>query len=327
VRTLKPCLTAAFSILAGALLSASAWANDYPARPVSLVIPYGAGGAFDITARLLASVSQKHLGQQLVPTLKPGGGATIGTAFVARAKPDGYTLLYAANSSLTIAPLIEDPGYSKDDFIPVGKITHLTYVVGVRNDKPWKNLNDLLAHVRNNPKNVVFGATGIPGLSTIGQAQMLKTAGINTLPPMVPFKGVGEQVLSVLRGDTDYMIQIYLGLLPQIRSKELRVLAVLDDARSPFVPDAPTAKELGFNISLNMWLSVLAPKGTPEPVLEKLSGAIAGMVKDPAFVEAMAKIDAPIIYQGRREFQAFWNEEYKSYGAMIEQQGLRKKKQ
>jgi len=319
--------TAALSILFGALMSASAWAADeYPSRPVSLVIPYGAGGAFDITARILASVSQKHLGQQLVPTLKPGGGATIGTAFVARAKPDGYTLLYAANSSLTIAPLIEDPGYTKDDFIPVGKITHLTYVVAVRADKPWKNLDDLLAYVRNNQKSVVFGATGIPGLSTIGQSQLLKAGKVNYVPPMVPFKGVGEQILSVMKGDTDYMIQIYLGLLPQIRSKELRVLAVLDDARSPFVPDAPTAKELGYDISLNMWLSVLAPKGTPEPVLAKLSTAIAGMVKDPAFVEAMAKVDSPIIYQGRREFQAFWNEEYKSYGNLIEQQGLKKKK-
>ena len=320
-------LTAALSILAAASIQVPAWAADeYPSRPVSLVIPYGAGGAFDITARLLANVSQKHLGQQLVPTLKPGGGATIGTAFVARAKPDGYTLVYAANSSLTIAPLLEDPGYTKDDFIPVGKITHLTYVVGVRADKPWKNLNDLLAYVRNNQKSVVFGATGIPGLSTIGQSLLLKAGNVNYVPPMVPFKGVGEQILSVMKGDTDYMIQIYLGLLPQIRAKELRVLAVLDDARSPFIPDAPTAKELGYNISLNMWLAVLAPKGTPEPILAKLSTAIAGMVKDPAFVEAMAKIDSPIIYQGRPEFQAFWNEEYKSYGNLIEQQGLRKKK-
>ncbi len=317
---------AAFSLLFGVMMSVSAWGDEYPGRPVSLVIPYGAGGAFDITARLLASVSQKHLGQQLVPTLKPGGGATIGTAFVARAKPDGYTLVYAANSSLTVAPLLEDPGYTKDDFIPVAKITHLTYVIAVRADKPWKNLGELLAHVRSNPRNVVFGATGIPGLSTIGHSILLKTAGISTAPPMVPFKGVGEQVLSVLKGDTDYMIQIYLGLLPQIRSKELRVLAVLDDARSPLMPDVPTARELGFNISLNMWLSVLAPKGTPEPVIEKLSGAIAKMVKDPEFVEAMAKIDAPILYQDRRTFQAFWNEEYKTYGNLIQQEGLRKKK-
>lgn len=319
-------LAAAMSILVGTLISVSAWSDEYPSRPVSLVIPYGAGGAFDITARLLGSVSQKHLGQQLVPTLKPGGGATIGTAFVARAKPDGYTLVYAANSSLTVAPLLEDPGYTKDDFIPVAKITHLTYVIAVRADKPWKTLNDLLAHIRNNPKNVVFGATGIPGLSTIGHSILLKTAGIATAPPMVPFKGVGEQVLSVLKGDTDYMIQIYLGILPQIRAKELRVLAVLDDARSPLMPEVPTAKELGYNISLNMWLSVLAPKGTPEPVLDKLSVAVAKMAKDPLFVEAMAKVDAPILYQDRRTFQAFWNEEYKAYGTLIEQEGLRKKK-
>ncbi len=319
-------LAAAMSIFVGALISVSAWSDEYPSRPVSLVIPYGAGGAFDITARLLASVSQKHLGQQLVPTLKPGGGATIGTAFVARAKPDGYTLVYAANSSLTVAPLLEDPGYTKDDFIPIAKITHLTYVIAVRADKPWKTLNDLLVHIRNNPKNVVFGATGIPGLSTIGHSILLKTAGIATAPPMVPFKGVGEQVLSVLKGDTDYMIQIYLGVLPQIRAKELRVLAVLDDARSPLMPEVPTAKELGFNIALNMWLSVLAPKGTPEPVLDKLSVAVAKMVKDPAFVEAMAKVDSPILYQDRRTFQAFWNEEYKAYANLIEQEGLRKKK-
>jgi len=116
------------------------------------------------------------------------------------------------------------------------------------------------------------------------------------------------------------MIQIYLGLLPYIRSKELRVLAVLDDRRSPYLPGAPRPR-VGYDVTLNMWETVLAPKGTPEPIMQKLSAGFAGMVKDPALISAMEKSETPIIYQDRHTFQKFWDEEYKKLGEVIDRRG------
>lgn len=327
MRRRKLCFLAPFLLTAALLLPcASPGEVKYPSRPITMVIPYGAGGSFDIVSRVLASVANEYLGQPLVVNMKPGGGAVIGTAFVARARPDGYTLLFAGNSSLTIACQVEDTGYTKSDFLPIAKINHLPYVVAVRNDRPWKSLDDLVKHIRGNPKKVIFGATGIPGLITLGNEMLLRTARIEAPPPTVPFKGVGDQVLSILKGDTDYMVQIYLGLVPFIRSKELRVLAVLDDKRLPLLPDVPTAKELGYNLSLNMWETVLAPKGTPEAVIGSLSAAFAKIVKNPSFMATMEKMEIPIMYQDRVQFQKFWDEEYKSYGEQIERLGLKKKK-
>jgi len=306
--------------------SSSGGEEKYPTRPVNLVIPYSAGGSFDIVSRVISSVANEYLGQPLIVNMKPGGGAVIGTAFVARGKPNGYTLLFAGNSSLTIACQIEDTGYTKEDFIPIAKINHLPYVVAVRADRPWKSLEDLLSHMRPNPKKVIFGATGIPGLITLGNEMLLKTAKIEASPPIVPFKGVGDQVLSILKGDTDYMVQIYLGLVPFIKSKEIRVLAVLDDKRLPLLPDVPTAKELGYDLTLNMWETILVPKGTPDDIVEKLSTAFAKIVKDPSFVAMMEKMEIPIMYQDRGQFQKFWDDEYKKYGELIDRLGLKKKK-
>jgi tripartite-type tricarboxylate transporter receptor subunit TctC len=300
--------------------------EKFPSRPVTLVIPYGAGGSFDIVSRVISSVANEYLGQPLIVNMKPGGGAVIGTAFAARAKPNGYTLLFAGNSSLTIACQIEDTGYTKDDFIPIAKINHLPYVVAVRADRPWKSLKELMDHIRPNPKKVIFGATGIPGLITLGNEMLLKTAKIEASPPVVPFKGVGDQVLSILKGDTDYMVQIYLGLVPFIKSKEVRVLAVLDDKRLPLLPDVPTAKELGYDITLNMWETILAPKGTPPQTVEVLGAAFAKIVKDPSFKAMMEKMDIPIMYQDREQFQNFWNDEYKQFGDLIQRLDLKKKK-
>lgn len=320
-------LLVALLVLDFLFVSSLAWGGEkYPNRPVALIIPMGAGGGFDLTSRAMSSVAPQYLEQPLIVTLKPGGGGTIGPGFVKRAKPDGYTLLFGGTSQLSIAPQIEDAGYTKDDFVPIVKVNHLTYVVAVRADKPWNTLKDLLNHIRANPNKVLFGATGIPGLIPLGNHMLLRAAGIETSPPTVPFKGVGEQVLSLLKGDTDYMIQLYAGLVPFIRSKEIRLLAVMDETRLPFMPDVPTAKELNYDVVLNMWMAILAPKGTPEEVVETLSTAFAKIIKDPSFVAMMQKMDMPIIFENRAKFQRSWDDEYQKYGKLIENLGLRKKK-
>jgi len=307
-------------------ISSSSWGQEkYPSRPITLLNPMGPGGGNDIISRFLSSVAYDYLGQPLVVTMKTGAGGVIGTAFAARAKPDGYTLLIGGTGPNSITPQIEDTGYTKDDFIPIVKITHLAVVVAVRADKPWKTLDDLLNHIRENPEKVRFGTTAVKGITGLSNHLLLRSAGIKTSLPTVPFKGVGDQVLSILKGDTDYMVQVYLGLMSFIKSKEIRVLAVLDEKRSPLWPDVPTAKELGYDVVSNMWMTILAPKGTPGEVVEKLSPAFDKIAKDPSFVAMMEKIEVPIFFEDRAKFQNYWDEEYKQYGDLINLLNLKKK--
>jgi tripartite-type tricarboxylate transporter receptor subunit TctC len=276
-------------------------AEKFPTRPIELINPFGAGGFNDIHCQILSSVAQKHLGQPLIVTMKPGAGGVIGTAFAARAKPDGYTLLFAVTGPNSITCQVEDTGYTKDSFVPIAKINHAPSVVAVKADKPWKNLEDLLKYIRSNPQKVVYGTTAVTGVTNFGNYLLLHRAGIKTQLATVPFKGVGDQVLSILKGDTDYMVQVYTGLTQYIKSKEIRVLAVLDEKRLALLPDAPTAKEQGYDVISIMWGAILAPRGTPTETVDFLASAFRNMAKEPSFVSTMEKMEMPLYYQERQE--------------------------
>jgi tripartite-type tricarboxylate transporter receptor subunit TctC len=307
------------------LLSVSWGAEKFPTAPVELINPFGAGGFNDIHCRMLASVANQYLGQPLIVSMKPGAGGVVGTAFVARSKSDGYTLLFGVTGPNSIACQVENTGYTKDSFVPIAKINHAPAVVAVNAEKPWKKLGDLINYIRDNPKKVVYGTTAVTGVTNFGNFLLLESAGIKEHLATVPFKGVGDQILSVLKGDTDYMVQVYTGLIPFIKSKEIRLLAVLDDVRLSMFPDVPTAKELGYDAISIMWGAILAPKGTPPEVVETLANAFDKMVKDPSFVAMMKKMDMPLFYSDRKTFQKYWDKEYKKYGEMIVSLGLKKK--
>ena len=315
-------LAVAAAVLSGSPLAA---ADKYPVRPVELVMPFGPGGSLDLQARALAAVATQYLGQPFVITMKPGAGGTIGTAHVARAKPDGYTLLLGATGPLSITPQLEDTGYTRDSFVPIALLNLTPPVVAVRADRPWKTLEDLLGHIRANPAKVVYGTTSVTGLTNLANNMLLQSAGIQAKLATVPFKGVGDQILSILKGDTEYMVQIHSGLASHLASNQLRALAVLSDKRFPVLRDVPTAKELGYNISASQMMGVLAPKGTPPEIVDTISKALAKMVKDPSFVTMATKMDIPPTFMEPAEFQEFLADEYRKYGAAIEKAGLKKK--
>ncbi len=312
---------------AAAVMSVSplAAADKYPVRPVELVMPFGPGGSLDLQARALAAVAPQHLGQPFVVTMKPGAGGAIGTALVARAKPDGYTLLLAPTGPMSITPQLEDTGYTKDSFVPVALLNLTPPVVAVRADRPWKTLADLLNHIRADPAKVVYGTTSVTGLTNLANSMLLQAAGIQAKLATVPFKGVGDQILSILKGDTEYMVQIHSGLATHLKSNELRALAVLSDKRFSVMPEVPTAKELGYDVSASQMMGVLAPKGTPPEVVEAISKALGRMVKDPAFITMTTKMDIPPTFMEPGDFQKFLDDEYRKYGDAIQRAGLKKK--
>jgi len=309
------------------LLSSSSWGQEqFPTKPVTLVNAFGSGGGHDIFCRMLSSVAPDYLGQPLVVVMKAGASGIIGTQYVARSKPDGYTLLAAGTSNGSIVPQLEDTGYTKDSFVPVAKITHFPYFVAVGAEKPWKTLEDLLNYIRKNPEKARFGTNTAKGVSGLANRKLLISAGISTSPPTIAFKGVSEVVLAAMKGDVDYLIQPEIALLPYIESKGLRVLATLEEkGRLQTLPDVPSAKELGYDVVGTTWVTILAPHGTPENIVEKLSTAFANMVKAPSFVEMVNKIKMPVYYEDRVKFQKSWDDEYKKFGDLIDQLGWKKK--
>lgn len=312
------------AVVAGGVATAGA-ADKYPARPLELIVPFGAGGAVDLTARAMSSVAVQHLGQPFVVTMKPGGSGVIGAAQVARAKPDGYTLMLGGTTPVSVAPQLESAGYTLDSFVAVAHLNQLPSVVAVKADKPWKTLQELLSYIRADPTKVVYGTSSISGVTNLGNHMLLRSAGITAPLTTVPYKGVGEHVLSVLRGETDYMVQLTPGMMSHVQSRQIRILAVLSDKRFPLLPDVPTAKELGYDVVSVNWIGVLAPKGTPADIVAELSRIFGKMLEDPAYVTMAAKMEIPPLYMAAPEFQRFLDAEYKKYGELIERVGLRKK--
>lgn len=250
----------------------------------------------------------------------------VGTAFVARAKPDGYTLLLGGTGPNSIAHHVEEKvGYTKDDFVSIAQITHAPFLVVVGADKPWKNLQELINYIRKDPKKALFGTSTPYGVGGLGNNTLLDSAQIKTSTAIVAFKGASDLNLAAMRGDVDYFINTDSAVIPFVKSKELRALAVLDVERDPFLPDIPTAKELGYDVVAKQWVSVLAPKGTPAEVIETLSKGFANITKDPSFKHLMAKSEIPVTYRNAEEFQRYWDGEYKMYAEIVKRLGLKKK--
>jgi tripartite-type tricarboxylate transporter receptor subunit TctC len=308
------------------ITSLSFAAEKYPTRPIELYLPFGPGGQHDMVSMILTSKAYQYLGQPLVIVMKPGAGGIVGTAFVARAKPDGYTLLLGATGPSTIACHVEEKvGYSKDDFVSVAQISQTPFLVVIGANKPWKTLKDLLNHISKDPKKVVFGTMAIHGVSGLGNVMLLDSAQIKTLPASVPFKSGSELNIATMKGDIDYFVNTVSATIPFLRSKELRALAVLDVERDPLLPDIPTAKELGYDVVVKQWLSILAPKGTPAEVIETLSKGFGKIANDPSFVQLMTKSEIPVTYKNGEEFQRYWDEEYKKYAEIVKKLNLKKK--
>ena len=300
-------------------------AEKFPTRPIELINPFGAGGFNDIYCQILSSVAQKHLGQPLIVTMKPGAGGVIGTAFAARAKPDGYTLLFAVTGPNSITCQVENTGYTQDSFVPIAKINHAPSVVAVKADKPWKNLEDLLKYILSNPQKVVYGTTAVTGVTNFGNYLLLYRAGIKTQLATVPFKGVGRPSSFDLKGRYRLHGAGLYRIYPVYKVQGDSGLGSARRKETCSATRCPTAKEQGYDVISIMWGAILAPRGTPTETVDFLASAFRNMAKEPSFVSTMEKMEMPLYYQERQEFQKYWDNEYKGYGEMIATLGLKKK--
>jgi len=294
---MKQWIAAALVTLAGT----SALAQDYPSRPVTVIVPFAAGGPADITGRIVADIYTRHLGQQFVVENVVGAGGTVGALRAARAAPDGTTIVIGHMGTHAAAPafypnLAYDP---EKDFEPIGLVADQPELLAVRKDFPANTLQEFVAYAKANEAKLNAGHAGLGSVSYIGCLLLHSAIGIK--PTMVPFTGTAPVINAMLSGQVDYECEPVLGPLPHVRAGTLKALAIATTKRSPLLPDVPTSAEAGLpGFDCAPFYAVFAPKGTPQPVLARLAEALNKGLSEEAVQKRLADLGADIAEPSRR---------------------------
>ena len=282
--------------------------GDYPSHPVTMIVPFPPGGVADITARPVAEAMGRFFKQPVVVENKAGAGGGVGMAYVAKAKPDGYTVLMAL-ASISVIPeadriLGRDPMYQFDQLVPVARFTADPTVLAVRADGPYKSVKDLVDAARKSPASIPYGSSGNYGTMHVPMEMLSQSAGVKMLH--VPFTGAGPAIVALLGGQVAALSTGPSTVIGHMKAGKVRVLATWGDARHPALPDVPTLKELGYDAQYSQWTGLFVPAGTPEPVVARLREAARFAADDPGFRSALAKVETPIQYLDQPQFRAFW---------------------
>ncbi len=296
-------------LVAGLLIvPAVAWSADFPKGPITLVIPWGAGGATDVAFRALCEATKEALGQPVIVENRPGGGSAIGVGSILGKKPDGYTLVEATNSLHRSSFINKLPFDTVKDLTPIAMVGGLLYGILVRADSPFKSLNDLIEHARGNPGKLTYMASGVGSGGHIAWEETAHAAGGIQLQH-IPSKGDQESSAALLGGHVD-MIATSGGWVPLVEAGKLRLLATFGEERPEIFPDVPTVKELGYKVIHNTPMVIFGPKGMDPKVVKILQDAFHKAQSDPRFVSAMAKYGAPIMYMGSEDCAKYWTDAY-----------------
>lgn len=290
---------AAALVLLAAMTGAQA--QNYPARTVTVIVPFAAGGPADVMGRIVADIFSRHLGQSFVVENVGGAGGTVGTLRAARATPDGYTLISGHMGTNALAPVFyPNLGYDPEkDFEPVGLIAEQPELLTVRKDIPASNLKEFIAYAKANEKKLNMGHAGLGSVSYIGC--LLLNSAIGIKPTLVPFTGTAPVMNAILAGNVDYDCDPVLGPLPHVRAGTVKALAIAAKKRSPLLPDVPTSYEQGLpQFDCAPFYAVFAPKGTPKPVVDKLAAALSAGLDEPAVQKRLTDLGATIAEPDRR---------------------------
>jgi tripartite-type tricarboxylate transporter receptor subunit TctC len=315
----KPLLLAALSLLAPILHAQDAW----PTRPITMAVAFPPGGVADIVARPLAVSLERVLKQPVLVVNRPGAGGATGTASVAKAAPDGYTILMAL-SSISIFPVSDRingkaPAYEMKDFAPIALVTADPTVLVVRADGPYKTLKDFVDAAKASPGKINYSSSGVYGTLHVSMEIFANAAGIKLFH--VPYQGGGPAVTALLGGQVEALASGPAAAIGQIKGGKMRALASWSTKRLELLPDIPTFRELGYDAEFYIWSGVVAPAATPAPILARLREAVKEAVASPEFRSAMAKVETPIAYLDAPEFQKYWDADAKRLAVALEKIG------
>lgn len=290
-------------------------AQDYPTKPINLVIPFGAGGASDVTARAFVHLAPEILGQPMIIQIKPGGGGALGTELVAQSKPDGYNVLMGHTNCNSILPAVEGRSKGPEEMAAVCRINIQNTVYYVRSDSPFKTIKDMIAYAKANPGKLSFGNSGTWSVTDLEWRWLEIKAGMQTRN--VPYDGGGPQLIALLGGHIQVAMLATTFSLPHFKAGKLRPLAIQGPKRHPDFPGVPCMKEEGFDTGLDgLWKAVMAPKGTPRPVIEKLSLFFKKISENKQVIESLTKMGDEFNYLGPDDFAKYWRQDYQVYKEM-----------
>jgi tripartite-type tricarboxylate transporter receptor subunit TctC len=315
--------------LACALLAALASATTataqqapYPNRPITWVIPAGAGGVTDNSARFVAKVLSEKIGQPVVIDNKPGAAGIVGTEVVAQAKPDGYTMLYASQSTMATFPhLYKKLSFSPKSFVPVNGMGDSSLLMVVNASAPYKTVEEFIDHLKKNPGKVNFGSSGA-GTSTHLLGEMLQMA-TGTSMVHVPYKLPTNLYADLLSGTIDVIFDFSVVMRPHVDAGKLRALAISREDRLKTFPDVPTFKERGLDIVLTAWASLAMPAGTPPEIVNKMAAAMAEATRDPAVLKYYEENDfGNLGHLGPEKLKEFYISESEKFKKVIEKANI-----
>ena len=309
---------ARLAALCAALACTAAFAQSaYPTRPITLIVPFAAGGNNDVSGRILAKKLGDLLGQPVVVENKTGAGGTIGSQAVAAAKPDGYTLGFlssgpvAANVSL-FKTLAYDP---RKDFAPIARVTTSPSVLVVNNDVPAKTLDDFVAYVKKNPGKVNYGTAGNGSSPHLAGALFESVAGVQMVP--ISYRGGAPALTDLMAGQVQAVFNPILEVMPNVRAGKLRALAVTTGKRSSLLPDLPALGEKFPGYEVLTWNGVFAPAGTPPEIVARLNAAVLKGLQDPEVVAKLQELGLETAPSSPTEFAAYINGQIDHFGKLI----------
>jgi tripartite-type tricarboxylate transporter receptor subunit TctC len=267
--------------------SGIAQAQTYPTKPVRIIVPFAPGGGSDYIARLIAPPLAKVFGQQFIVENRAGAGSTLGTEVALKSPPDGYTLLLISGSYTTSPSLYKNLKYDAlNDMAPVIQTEDGPYVVTVHPSLPIKTVKQLVALARPRPGQINYASTGAGGITHLATELFAMRTGIKMTH--IPYKGTGPAVIDTVAGHTQVMVAAAAASVPHVQSKRLVGLAVSSPKRVAALPDVPTVMESGYKYEVNNWHGVIAPKGVPRPIIERLNAEINTIIKAPDFAKRIA---------------------------------------
>jgi len=312
---LRTIIVALAALSVGALDLPHARAQAYPSRPVTIVVPFAAGGNTDNIARLVAQWLGQTLGQQFVVEDRPGAAGALAAEYVARAPADGYTLFMSATPQIAVVPAMHKTQYDPaKDFVPISAIGTNPFVLAVNKDVPVKTIADLIAWVRAQPRKLSYATGGVGSLNHLGTALFLQRAGLEMIH--VPYKGNAPAMYDVVAGNVPVILSTLPDALPQAKAGAIRIIGVSSEQRAPELPDVPTIAESGFpHFQVLTWNGLLAPAGTPPAIIERLAKACAQAVADAGFRQRLASFGVDPLGNSPAEFAsmiaadiALWSE-------------------
>lgn len=294
----------AAALLAGAPFAHAA--DEYPAKPVTVVLPFPPGAIAELVARPAMQAMQTALGQPFVITNRTGAGGAVGNAYVATARPDGYTLLVTL-SSMTAIPALQkangqEPTYRVEQLEPVAMITAVPQILLARADGPWKSIQDLVGDARKQPDKISYGSSGVYGDIHLAVEMLGQAAGVRFFH--VPYQGGGPAVTALIASQVDFSNSV-VQAIPLIRGGKARPLAVFGSKRYALLPDVPTLKEAGYDVECYLWVGMFAPSGVPVSVMQRLREGMRKAALDEQLKATLDKLGTPVNYLDAPEFRSF----------------------